>query len=377
MPFIRPTKTTVSAPIPSWAPAVGLWGTVPGGSLDASGVGWAGTSPGGSGGYETIFTAWGGGIYNTTGIYNGSTFVNGDFLCVFGGGHTDYAGNEIYAFGPIMSESGQAWYRLRDPTVPGPSNVSEDGSGNPVSRHTYSSFVYLPASNRLFCNGGVIRYIDAGAIPVTHVFNFNTANPNSNQPWQTLSSVPQQTNVACYDSVNNGVWSTPGGLNRIQFYDIAGDTYTDGGFNFKSPTFGANPSAAIDQNRQILAIYGDSALNFFRTNNGTNPNYYVPTTTGTAPANQSRAILWDDINDWFAIWDGSGNTWTKLTPPASNPFEGGNAWTYSTVTGTGATVGSGQVNGTYGRWGLIKRGSARFYALLNSNSQSMFIYRAA
>lgn len=55
-----------------------------------------------AGGPKNVMDAWGGGAYDT----------KRDALLVFGGGHGDYAGNEVYSY----SLTGSVWIRLSDPT---------------------------------------------------------------------------------------------------------------------------------------------------------------------------------------------------------------------------------------------------------------------
>ena len=137
--------------IPSWIGAAGQWSALAT-PLSSSGV--QHDFAGGQG----VF-AYSGGIVNSVGVYVGATFIAGPFLVIWGGGHGDYGGNEVYAFGPLTADAPQ-WYRLRDRTEPFPSDVAEDGAGNPVSRHTYSTIVHVADDTRnwLLSTGGVATY---------------------------------------------------------------------------------------------------------------------------------------------------------------------------------------------------------------------------
>ena len=157
---------TARGNIPSWLGAVGEWSTVAGSTLSASGVAESGAVTG-------VF-AYSGGFINTTGIYDGTTLRTGTFLCLWGGGHADYGGNEMYAFGPLENNT-PAWYKLRDSTSPVPTNVNEDGSGNPVSRHTHGDPQYIAANNEMLTAGGAYRYSDSSGITVAHAFDINWA----------------------------------------------------------------------------------------------------------------------------------------------------------------------------------------------------------
>lgn len=343
------------------------WTIVPGGSLSASGVMETGAG--------AIVSAWGGGVVNTVGIYSGSTFIPGTFLSLWGGGHGDYSGNEIYPFGPLESAS-PTWYKPRNPTSPAPINVSEDGSGNPAARHTYQSITYLGgARNWMLATGGVARSTDANGVGLTHVFDFNQASPNSNTPWSTKANPPAPADVTCYESTSGLIWSHPNAANEVQTYDVATDTYSR--TLFKSPGWSTgNAVSAIDTNRGIWAIYWSGGINFFRTDSAALNDYYTPSTTGTAPTGVG-SILWDPVADAFKVWNGNGKQLFTLTPPASSPYQGGNAWTWSNATASsGDTPDSQSTNGTFGRFNYIDNGSGlRGYILLNSASSSAYFYK--
>lgn len=167
---------------PLWArsSAAGEWVAAPNSTLSTSGVGWSGGSPGGTGDYTAIVTAWGGGVLNTVGITHGGVFIPGTFLVIFGGGHGDYAGNELYAYGPLQADS-PIWRRLIDPTIPAADDVPRLG-GYPVSRHTYDTLVYLPAQNKMLCIGAPGYYHTGSALNIGDVFDFGVNHSVSN-PW--------------------------------------------------------------------------------------------------------------------------------------------------------------------------------------------------
>jgi hypothetical protein len=72
-------------------------------------------------------------------------------LLVFGGGHNDYGGNEVYAFSLLDLR----WQRLTDPTAfPNRYPEIKNHDGTPISRHTYGGLVYLRERDSLFALGG-------------------------------------------------------------------------------------------------------------------------------------------------------------------------------------------------------------------------------
>jgi hypothetical protein len=92
-----------------------------------------------------VIAAWNGGIADT----------KTNRLIVWGGGHADYAGNELYAF-DLNS--------LRIERLDDPSPVNSTGKcvetlsdGKPNSRHTYAALAFIAHANRMFSFGGSLN----------------------------------------------------------------------------------------------------------------------------------------------------------------------------------------------------------------------------
>ncbi len=109
----------------------------------------------GSSGQDSVIRSWGGGAYDS----------QRDRLIVWGGGHSNYAGNELYAF-DVNSET---WLRLTQPSTSIQQDVSHYSDGKPSSRHTYGDlqydpnndwFVSLNAGSTYGSTGGTHRTVD-------------------------------------------------------------------------------------------------------------------------------------------------------------------------------------------------------------------------
>jgi hypothetical protein len=357
---------------PTWFSGIGLreWGTLPNSNYNTAGVIQ-------SGGRE-LWESWSGAIVNTEGLYVGSTFIAGTFLVHFGGGHTDYGGNELYAYGPLESDSPQC-YRLRDRTEPYPENQNEDANGNPVSRHTYSSLAYVNAGGRnwLICAGGLYRYLDGSdfIVPQFHYYDFAVASPNSNQPWSKLTptiTAGGAGNTCAFDG--QYLWFHPDAQGVVARVDVINNTGFQRNIHAGDSRNG-DAASAFDSTRGIWAVWGATAgIRFFRTNN-INNSYYTPTTTGTAPTSATGSILYDEDLDCFVVWTG-GTTLYRLTPPATNPYSGGNAWTWSSETPSGgSTPSTKQANGTFGRFNRISSAECQGYILSNDYDESIYFFR--
>src|SRR5271166_2312150 len=100
---------------------------------------------------------------------------NNHRLIVWGGGHSDYAGNEVSALNLTGTPS---WQSITSPTIPVP--YTHDGNNweglqpyfvrlvdggqfqpgaSPSSRHTYNGVQYIPYQNKLYSFGGAVANV--------------------------------------------------------------------------------------------------------------------------------------------------------------------------------------------------------------------------
>lgn len=106
-------------------------------------------------GPAAVVDAWSGGAYDP---------VRRRML-VWGGGHSDYCGNELYAFDLQKLR----WLRLTEPSLP-PYNRDPLSDGRPVSRHTYDGLQFITHADRLWAYGGSRAY-DGEVTRLTWVFD--------------------------------------------------------------------------------------------------------------------------------------------------------------------------------------------------------------
>lgn len=94
---------------------------------------------------QQVLGAWGGAAWD----------VDHARMFFFGGGHTDYYGNEVYEF--RMAD--RAWYRLTDPYQPKEGDEdrcveSFDGGQTPTARHSYWEQAWVPQRHVMIQHGG-------------------------------------------------------------------------------------------------------------------------------------------------------------------------------------------------------------------------------
>lgn len=366
--------------LPSWygAAASGEWVALPNSTLTSSGAGWSGTAPGGTGNYTTVVTAWGGGVLNTVGVYRSGSFVSGTFLVLFGGGHGDYAGNELYAYGPLEADS-PTWSRITDPTIPAADDVSRLG-GKPVSRHTYDTLVYLPAQNKMLCIGSPGYYHTGFGFNVADVFDF-AVNPGAGNPWGTADTsfpafngggVGPISMISGYDEVNGKAWGLGKGNGQVLgAFNAAAGTWAS--YSKDNPNGPASAKAGLASSIAKLVFVSGSTV-YVQDLDAPTSALYTPSITGSAPSLGATASLdWDSAGARF-VMRGSGATLHFLTPGA-NPDAGGDAWAWSSVTPSGgATPAAAVENGTYGRFRMVN-GTLRGALLMAAHNAPISFYK--
>jgi hypothetical protein len=295
--------------------------------------------------------AYSGAVLNTVGIYRSGSFVAGTFLIVWGGGHGDYAGNEVYALGPLTSGT-PTWSRITDPTIPGISNVARSG-GYPVSRHTYDCIGYLPGTNQMISGGCGGAYVAAGNFNVTDLFNFAT-NPTSN-PWttadtgspafNTAGSAGAQDAIGGVDDVTGAFWLMgQGNVQKIGRY-LSG-TWTS--WDIDNPDSPTNIKAAVAGSISVMA-FTTSAGAARAVDLRSTPSIYTPSTTGTGPG-EKLTIEWDIAGSRFVGRAPTGGKTVWFLTPSGSPYGGGTAWVWSSTTPAGGVTPPDEDGaGTFGR----------------------------
>jgi len=379
--------------VPSWLGAVGQWTNAPNSSLTGSGVGWGGTSPGG-GTYVALIQRWSGAVLATDGVFRGGAYVSGGHLVNVGGGHTDYGGNELYAYGPFSSNS-PTYVRLLDPTVPGTDGtggVFRNGSGYPVSRHTYDTPQYIVARKSLLLFGCPARYVDGGNNNSGDLFDF-TKNPSSVVPWSNgfdaqITNFPNNgynRAVSAIDEATGVYWLLGQGGSNNSLVKFDPSTLTSTAFSCSNPNMEDNCAAGFDSVNKILVFGGttNTILGVDCRNPAGGASVYTISTTGSGPNSFTLALKYDAPNARFVGWNDTGKTLYFLTPSGS-PYSGGTAWTWTSTTPAGGDTpgtilfnGNTRANGAMigGRMRIYDGGSWRGVILQPNETDPICVYR--
>jgi hypothetical protein len=283
-----------------------------------------------------------------------------DRLIVWGGGHSDYSGNEIYVFDVNTLK----WQRLNNPSDPPGVDTAYAPDGGPTSRHTYNYIEYVPSIDR-FCSFGGAGFYSSGQTGTnnTDCFNFDTLR------WERKASVPSNGGYiigakAVFDPVSQKVYHQTGLGGAFSSYDPATNTWqVQNAYSYMDYYL----TAAIDPVRRKMIAVGVNQQVMWDLKNPT-AGYTTLSTSGdtTITSAQSPGVVYDPVSDKFVAWSGGANVytlnmdtrvWTRVAPASTN-----------TVIPTAANN-----TGTYGRFRYIPSKNA--FIVVNSIDENVFIYK--
>jgi len=299
----------------------------------------------GSTGQATVLDGWGGGAFDT----KRNCFI------AFGGGHSNYCGNEVYTF----SVDSLKWYRLTEPTGPGP-----------VSVHSYDGLVYVPAPvDRFFTYGGS-SCPTGGGTSQTYLFNFDTktwasqANPGGG----ALGA------VCAYDSATGKV-IVMGSIN----YNSIITSFTPNSSNGTWTNLGNGYPAmyqtgAVDTKRHRLIVvgggqYGNPETHSYNLSASGAP-WTKLTTTGATEIERAPApgLAYVSSIDKFVAWGAGRPQDVYLLDPATN------VWTCVQPSANNTVIPPSPVqSGTYGKFQYIPSKNA--FVCVTTNKNNVYFYK--
>ena len=279
-------------------------------------------------------------------------------LLLWGGGHTDYTGNEIYALDLLSMKM----LRVADPSpLTDQSNCTSTlPDGTPTSRHTYDGLSYLPDSDQFFAVNGAMAPCGHGdRATFTYDFKSNRwQRPVAQVPW----SYPYGT-MAAYDAQTKQVFVKPADFGFFA-YSPQTNQYTKLNPAEEEQFVDYHLSSAIDTKRRKFVMIGDGVqvidLNTYRMTRmaTTNAPPFVDT-------KQSPGIDYDPVADRIVAWHGGGNVYALDMDTG--------VWT-QVATNVGPTR-AGKVQGTFGRWGYMPQ--LGVFALVTDYNDNGWVFRLA
>ena len=276
-------------------------------------------------------------------------------LLVWGGGHADYWGNEVYALDlPTLSIK-----RIVEPS-PKTSEAtcaSELPDGTPTSRHTYDGLAYIAHADRLFSVNGSLSPCGYGDT-ATWTHDFATGK------WQKVTAQSATSTLygtmAVYDPTASKVYVK----DQYDFFSYSLESNQYSKLNSAAQYVDYHLSATIDTKRRKFVMIGDGVQIVDLTTNA-----MTRMTTSNAPSfvtsQQAPGIDYDPVADRIVAWHGGGGVY------ALNMDTG--AWS-QVATNPGPTA-SAPTQGTFGRWGYIPQFGV--FALINDIDQNAWVFRLA
>jgi hypothetical protein len=292
-------------------------------------------------------------------------------LILWGGGHADYAGNELYAFN--LQD-----YKIERLNNPSPINTTSGcvetlSDGKPNSRHTYDGLAYLAHADRMFSFGGALNACGFFS-DVTWTLDFDTLKWTNMQPHGGKPHASAGV-VAEYDPNTSRVYLND--LSKIWSYDFDGNAYRM--LNSNAP-IDYHMTGVIDPKRKIFFIMGGAdakggglkAISVASGSNYTMNDWTSPALSSCGPLLRANSpgLAYDPAEDRIVGWPNFGDAVYLFNPDTKSctveTFVGGPP--NSSHQGSPHTT-----NGTNGRFRYFA--AKGVFVLANEASSNVYLLR--
>lgn len=277
-------------------------------------------------------------------------------LVVWGGGHGDYLGNELYA----LDLNSLTVRRLTDPARPTNWSECPEALANgtqPNSRHTYDGVTYIEHADRLFIFGGA-RAACGYASDGTWTFDFTRGVWEAHEPGGS-GPRPDYGVVSVYDPISRKVFvHDSSGLYAYTLETDRYESWTGGQVDY-------HMAGVIDPVRRKLVMVGTGSVyvydiarkSFFggrqrlKTRGG---DFIVESVY--------PGLAYDPVSTRIVAWNGGDRVY-------SLDLDSG-AW--SAVAYPNGP-GPAQENGTFKRWSYSP--ALRLFVLVNAMTENAYVFR--
>ena len=291
----------------------------------------------------SIVKAWSGGTVDQ----------NRARLLVWGGGHGDYLGNEMYA----LDLGTQRIQRVVDPSpATGQSactNTLPDGA--PASRHTYDALTFITHADRFFATNGGIATCGWGALD-TWTYDFVAGRWELKNPRNPVGALGT---MAVYDDATGLVYLK----DTENFFSYSHDDNRFTQLNSERQVVDYHLSATIDSKRRLFVMLGDGVQ---VVDLATNRLQRIETTGAPefVTSKQSPGVGYDPVADRIVAWHGGSGVYALDMDSRS----------WSQVNRNAGPSAPAPVQGTFGRWGYVAKYGV--FALVNDIDQNGWVFRA-
>jgi hypothetical protein len=272
-----------------------------------------------------VTTAWNSGTFDTL----------RNRLIVWGGGHNDYYGNEIYAIDLGSASSS----RLNDPGVPVATSDPQEsivGGTQANSRHTYDGLQFLEDTGSLFVFGGYLAGPNGSFSQGTWTFDFQTLTWSLKSP---TGNIPRAVSPrTAYDPLTGYVYASDG----IDFYryDRTGNSWLK--LNSSAASLVSSRSQVIDPIHRKFALIGNGIVQVYSIAGGSTYTPQTLSVTGCPALTNAiiPGIAFHPTTETIVGWAGGtsvysldletgdcttivGTVQTGSTAPPTTPFANG------------------------------------------------------
>ena len=280
--FICRLSFSQTSNVITWMPA-GTWYQIPKSTLDSANL-YPNPLPPGNTGTASVMSAWSGATYDTKRRQ----------LIVWGGGHQDYAGNEIYVF----DMNSLSWSRTWGPTPNGSIHAlatdncttcyqpfdsvttayNKYNDGNPSARHTYSAAAYVPDPvDAMFYPGNGFpweRGDGTNTLPlITWLYHIGTTTwEDTGANWPLYGSDSLSTSASAYNPNTGSI--VVRGAYFIRSFNPVAKTWTTLWDDTNAGGWSTDPHAAIDPINNRFYLLGSGHLVVFNMATLAAPNDY-------------------------------------------------------------------------------------------------------
>ena len=294
-----------------------------------------------------VVVAWNGGVGDT----------KRNRLWVWGGGHNDYAGNEIYYFDLNTLK----FARANDPSDPTPTCSAAYSDGRASSRHTYGGLAYIASADKMFVWGGVHWCPGGGFSEDTWTLDLSQVGSGTSgtNGWKQMDSTlgnggihpcagdgnpqaaydPNTQLVFVNDSCSSGgFWS----------YNVATNSYTH--LNTQPSNLSIHQNTVIDPAHKVFLRFGDGTAQKIDISSGSSYNAVNLTASGCSGLMNANApgLAFDSTQNLVVGWPAFGGTvylYNAATDSCTTQTYNTSAPPDSSHTGSAHTT-----NGTFGRF---------------------------
>lgn len=319
----------------------------------------------GENGFPSVLGA--SGCWSITGAWSGAVFdSNRNRMIVFGGGHNDYYGNELYAF----DLDTMTMERITDPGLPIADSCTEAivNGTQPNSRHTYDGIEYIRDHDKMFVFGGSLACGAGNFGSDTWTFDFQS---NTWKRMQPAGPIPDGDAgmMTAYDPDTGLIYLHD--RKHLYAYDVQLDTYTQ--LTDNATTLGYHLSAEIDSRARKFVIVGydsvQGAGRVYTYDISVNSSYdqqQLSTSGGTPIVNEAYPGLAYDPN--------TGEIVAWSTEAGSSVYSlDVNDGTWSQMAFPGGPAPSS--NGTHGRWRYSP--NSKVFVTVNRVADNVYLFKSS